>query len=306
MTISQLINAGLCALGNVLGTEISKGCITQITAAKSIWLLKPGEMFRAGETFAAEFERLIKAGSLIVLNNVNTFEESGNDDTTETLDDDTMFVTNEGKYKFDATFTNGMYFNKALHSLKGFRRWNTLIVTTQGIFGKKDAEGNLSGFTTGMIQPSKLVIGSNSQGQKEGLMFQFTERADLDSDYGFIQDTTARKQKGVTQVTLSFVNVPSDTDTTVTIKAHLAQDQNEAFTGEDFNDFLITTDGVTDNPTAGDDSATSGTYVLTKSAVSTGEVLTAQLYDNGSNTAVIKGEDGDYYKSNTITVTAVA
>lgn len=298
--VQDLINAGLCSLEGVLGTETTNGCVIQIRASKSIWLIKPGESFSATADFEEEKTRLITTGALVILKGVNTFEENGNADAEETLDDDTMIVTNEGKYKFSATFTNGLYFNKALASIKGFKRWNVILVTSDGLFGTKTSTNGLTGFTTGMLQNAKLIPGSNTVGQKEGLNFQFLERAELDSDYAYIADTTARKQKGVTEVTLSYVNAPSDTDTTVTIKATLAQDASEAFTGVNFSDFLATVNGVTSNPTAGDDSATAGTYVLTMSALATGEDLIYKLYDNTNSRSVIVGADGDYYKSNSL------
>ena len=75
------------------------------------------------------------------------------------------------------------------------------------------------------------------------------------------------------------------------------------FTGQgvDFSDFLGTKAGVTSNPTAGDDSATAGTYVLTVPARVSGEADTIRLYDNTNNVNVIKGSDGDYYRSNIAT-----
>ncbi|MEZ7496469.1 hypothetical protein QO206_13305 [Leeuwenhoekiella aequorea] len=303
-TIGEAINSGLCALQNVLGSEISKGCVTQIKAAKSIWAIAPGEKFNVGETFESEKDRLIKAGKLLIFRGVNTFEENGSEDASETLADDTQLITNEGKYKFTATFTNGLFFNAALHSIKGFRNWNILLVDGTGIYGTKTTNGSLTGFTTGMIQPAKLAIGTNAAAQKEGLQFQFLEREELDKDYAFIADSTLRKQKGVTQINLSYVNAPSDGDTTLTVKATLAQDGSVAFGGSTFSDFLFTVGGTTSNPTAGDDSAKTGTYVLTVPSLSTGNEVALKLFKE--NASVIVGPDGDYYKSNLLTTTVVA
>lgn len=300
-TIAEDINSSLCSLGTTIGGEIGKTCVSQITAAKSIWLISPGEEFVAGQTYESELSRLILAGKLVPLRGVNTFEENGSDDASETLADDTQGVTNEGKYKFLATFTNGMFFNKALHSYKGFRKWNVLIVTNEGIWGTETSTGGLTGYTTGMIQPAKLTVGSNTSIQKEGLMFQFVERPELDSDFAFRSDTAARKVKGVTQVALSFVNAPADTDTTLTVKAVYAQNTSEAFTGIDYAKFLNTVNGSASNPTAGDDSTTTGTFVLTVAALSTADTGVVQF--GSGNATVITGADGDYYKSNALAYT---
>ena len=229
-TILESINSGLCTLGSIIGMESSKTCITQIKKARSLWWIKPGEEFRAGETFADEFERLIINGYLVICNGIDSFEENGNEDTIDTSDGGVEQVTQEGLYKYLATFVNGMFFNKAMHTtVKGFKRWNGIIVTQDGLFGTKTTTGGLTGFTTGMVQPAKVITGTSSTSQKEGLAFQFLDRDEFDTDYAFIADTTARKQKGVTQIEVSYVNNPADTDTTLTIKAVHAQNVSEAF-----------------------------------------------------------------------------
>lgn len=305
-TIQEDINSGLCTLGELLGTEISKSCISAIKASRSIWAIAPGESFAADQTYESELTRLITNEKLVVLRGVATCTENGSEDASETLEDDTKFITNKGKYAFAATFTNGMYFNKAVGTIEGFKNWNIILVDDNGIWGTKTTNGGLTGFTTGMIQRSKLVIGSNTQGQKEGLMFQFLVREELDDDFAYIPKTTAKKQKGVTQVTLSLTATPSDADTTNSVKAVLAQNESVAFTGIDYLLFLRTIGGVTANPTAGDDSTTEGTFLLTVAAESTGNEGAIRLYDNANNRPVIVGADGDYYKSNTVTYTTVA
>ena len=291
-TVGELLNKGKCALGDSLGLETSKGCATLLTSAKTIVLIHPNEEIKSDATLESELERLFLAGKIDFARGVQNFEENGSDDATETLPDDTMRVTNEGKYTFLATFTDGLYKNKALHSKKGFKRWNTMIIDQNGIFGVKTETG-LKGFTTGMIQPAKITFPSPSQGQVEGLRFQFLERYELDEDFGFIMDSSLKKMKGVTEVALSYVNEPADADTTVTVKATLAMDTSVLYEGGEFGDFKITAGGTANDPTAGDDSTTAGTYPLTVTALAAGvEVITSM--------PVHKGPDGDFYKANAI------
>lgn len=305
-TIAEQINKGVCAYSEIEGTEYSKGCITQMLKAKADWFIKPGEEFKAGETFEDELTRLITSDKLIVVRGIDTTEEVGNDDTDDTSESGVDQLTNEGLYKFQNMYRNGLYFNRAnKKTLKGYRKWNTLRVTKEGIFGTKTTTGGITGFTTGKINTTKLSLGSDSQTQKEGLVYQLLERDEVDIDFAFIPNTTAWKQKGVTQVTLSYVNAPANADTTVTVKAEIAQD-GEDFTGIDYTSFLNTVAGATANPTAGDDSATTGTFVLTGvTAISTNDAVTTRLYDNSNNRNVIVGADGDYYRSNLLTATAV-
>lgn len=311
-TTSALINLGSCSVASADGTGSTYGCIKQLTSARSLWLFNPSYGFPAASTLnEALVNEAIADGNLVILKGVNTFEENGDDDNIETLDDTTKQVTNEGKYSFTATFTNGLYFNAALHSLKGFGNWNVAIVTSKGdIFGTTNASGDFTGFDTGMLQPTKLQFGTTTTGQKEGVMFQFLDRNEVDEDYAFLQranlDFNPLQKDGVNDVTLTYVNAPANTDTTVTVKAVLTNDLSTVVSGGTYSDFLITVDGSTQNPSAGDDSTTAGTYVLTGvTALSTGEVIATKLYDN-SNSRSIVSIDSVHYKSNTVSATVTA
>lgn len=304
-TVSELINAGLCSYGTILGTEISKSCISQITKMRASWYIAPGEEFAAGETFASELSRLILAEKLICIPQVETVSEVGNDDNVDTSDSGIEQTTQEGLYKWELMFKNGAYFNKAIKTtLEGYKRWNHIIVTKDGAWGTTTTTGGFTGFTCGQIKTKKLQLGTSTTSQMEGQTIQYINRDELDLDFAFIPDPLLYKQKGVTQVTLSYVNAPSDTDTVLTVKAVLAQNTSEPFTGITYTKFLHTENGAASNPTAGDDSSTTGTFLLTVAALATSDVTTLRLGSGSSG--VITGADGDYYKSNTLSATVVA
>ena len=291
-TVAELLNKGKChseTFGNALGAETSKGCATLITAAKSIIAIAPGAEIKKDAELYSEIDRLILDGKMEILRGVQNFEQNGSDDATETLPDDTMRVTNEGKYAFTASFTNGLFFNKALHSLKGYKRWNILLVDANGIYGV-ETETGLAGFSTGMFQPVKLTFPSPTSGQQEGIRFQLLNRYELDEDYGFIMDSGIRKLKGITELKLALVNEPLASDTTLTAKVVLAMDESVVYEGATFADFALNVNGVSQDPTAGDDSATAGTYVLTVPALAAEDELVLRM-------PIHKGPDGDYYKA---------
>lgn len=293
--VAELLNKGKCNLSGALGLETSKGCATLLTAAKVLIPIAPGEEIKKDANLYDEIDRLILAGKMDILHGVQNFEENGSDDATETLPDDTMRVTNEGKYAFLGTFTNGLFFNKAMHyTLKGFKRWNWLIVDANGIYGVETATG-LKGFTTGMTQPQKLTLPNPSQGQVEGIRFQFLHRYELDEDFGFIMDTNLKKIKGVTEVKLAYVNEPTAADTTLTVDAVLAMDESVTYDGGDFADFSFAVDGTPNNPSAGDDSAQDGRYVLTIDTPIAGGTSTVLKMP------IQKGPDGDYFKASPLT-----
>lgn len=304
MTAAELSNLGICGAADVLGTNTEKGCADIIIAAHSIWLLRPSLVIPVGTTInLAYITTLQKAGDLIVIQGINTFEENGSDDAIETLDDDTMIKTNLGKYKFLATFTHGLYFQEALGSVEGFSKWRTVIVDKEGsILLTSHITGGYKGFKTGLISRKKLQFPSNTTGLKQGLEWQLLERFEMDDNYVLWQSENLgfdpRQVEPVTQVELSLVNAPAATDTAITVKAVVRRGRQDAVAAALFGQWLQTIDGGTENPTAGDDSATAGTYVLVIGALSENEVGTFQMYDNSNNSNIIEIAGDGLYKSN--------
>lgn len=307
-SILDIINKGAGGTGVVLGLSNEKQILKKLTSPRSLWAFAPGASLTGD--LLTDVRTLQKQGKLKILRGVNTTEENGDDDNIETLDDTTKQLTNKGKYAFMSSFTNGLDFNKAMASLSGFGSWNIAFVTSKGdLFGTTDAAGNFTGFDTGMLENGKLGFGTTSEGQKEYINFQFLDRDEVDSEFAFIDRQNLSynplKIEDITQSVVSYVNTPSDTDTTITVKV-TTSDNATAVEGLDYTYFLRTSDAATENPTAGDDSVTAGTYVLTVAAISTGEVETIRLYDNANNRGIIEDPDGDLYQSNTATETAVA
>lgn len=311
MTAQELANLGTCDAGAALGFNTDTGCADLLEAAEAIWLLAPSlRISPTQEINAAYIKTLQMAGQLVIIKGINTFTENGNDDAIETLEDDTQILTNKGKYKFMATFANyGLYFNRALTSIEGKGGWRTAIVDKKGdVFLTRNDDLETFGFTTGMIRQTKLQVATNTVGTKSGFEFQMLNRYELDEYYvrwaNENLDFDPRLVEPVTQVWLSLVNAPADTDTVTTVKAVADRGRKVAITGINFDQFLNTIDGATENPTADDDEATGdGIYVLTNaSAVSSNEVGALRLYDNANNSPIVD-VGGVLYKSNTVAYT---
>lgn len=315
MTGAELINRGSCGGDSgSLGSNLSGGCLHILKAAASIWAISPSTDLDPTEDWSVlSFWQTLQAqGKLVVLKGVTTFEENGSDDAIETEEDDTQEVTNEGKYTFLATFKKGLFNNRVLHSLKGFGGWKFIIVDKAGsILMTQNTAGYGRGFNVGMIQPAKLTFPTTTTSLKEGLRFQLLDRFELDENYVLIDKNNLsfdpRVVDGVTEVKLTYVNAPSDSDTTVRVSAVRAQDQKTAIEDLEFGDFLLQVDGTTQNPSG--DSAVAGfpeQYDLTGiTALSTGEVAVLQIYDNANNRAIVN-KNGNLYKSVSISATVVA
>lgn len=307
-TISNILNVVSCGLNASLGTG-TKGCEAFFKKVSSFWLTQEGFKFDGARTLDEDYVQELQAeGKLIVLKGIKTFTDNSEDDVLETLEDGTIQTARLGLYQFAVQFINGLYYHSALHSLSSFGAYDVLFVDNDdNILGTAASDGSLKGFTVGQLQASKLSFATDAVGQKQGLMLQLTERSEVDSNYVYVQgsglDFSPKQIDGVNEVVLSFASAPANLATTISVKAVLKQD-NSVFTGAAFGDFLLKVDGVTGNPTGGDDSVTAGTYVLTVAALATNEVLDISLYDNVNNRAAIE-LDNCLYKSNTATATVV-
>ncbi len=307
-TLSSIQNLVACGAGSVLGTG-TKGCKPFFKKVAAIWLVPSGFVFDGTQTLDATYVQLLQAqGNLIVLSGVETFADNTPDDVVEELESGTKSYVRDAKYEFRAQFINGFYFHSALHFLSSQGSYDTLFVDVDGnILGSESTSGNLKGFTTGMLQADKMTWGTDSTAQREGLMFQFTKRNELDKSYVYISNGQLTFEPanldGINEIVVD-ISVPADSGTTLTAVCKRKQD-SEPFTGALYTDFLFQADGVTQNPTGGDDSVTPGTYLLTGfTAWSTGEVVTGQLYDNSNSRSVIN-LSAILYKSNTDSEVAV-
>ena len=308
-TIAEIGNLVNCGRGADLGTG-DVGCEAVLQATTSIWFTKRGFVFDKTQQFSQEYIAQLQAErKLIILNGIKEFTTNREDNVTETDADGTISVTRKGLYAFNAMFKKGFNYQSALSSLDSFGLYDTTFVDSNGnVLGTTSSDGSLKGMTTGMVQADGVNFATFSTRMSQGLSFQFLDRDEVDTDYYFISqkelDWKPQKQDGVNEVVLEFTAVPANLGTTITVKAKLRQGGG-VFTGIDYQDFLLKVDGVTANPTAGNDNTTAGTYVLTVGALSTNEVLAISLYDNANSREGIT-VDGDIYKSNTATTVVVA
>ena len=308
-TILNILNLVSCGLTASLGTG-TKGCEAFFKKVSSLWLTPSGFVFDGTRTLDEEYIQELQAeGNLIVLKNIKTFTDNSEDDVLETLDDGTSQVARLGLYQFVMMFINGLYFQAALTSLNSFAQYDAIFVDKENnILGTKASNGSLKGFSLGMAQASRFSFATDTTGQKQGFTVQLTERSEVDSDYVYVQgsglDFSPKKIDGVNEVNLEFASAPADGETSISVKATLRQDSS-VLTGGDYEDFLLKVDNATSNPTAGDDSATPGTYVLTVSALATNEVLDLSLYDTANNREAIE-LDSSLFKSNTLSATVTA
>src|SRR5690606_15360261 len=142
--------------------------------------------------------------------------------------------------------------NRALASLSGYGNYDVLFVDTDGsLLGTEAINGSLKGFTVGMVQSDKLQFATDAQGQREGVTFQLLDRAELDSEYVFVQgaqlEFNLNRLPGINQVRLSYVTTPVDGATTLHIKA-VAEQDGKPIDGLIPANFLVDINGVSAEP----------------------------------------------------------
>lgn len=297
--ISNLVN---CGVGVALGTG-EKGCEAVLQAVTSLVLTPRGFKFSKTEDITTDstyFKQLQAEGKLIVLKGIKEFTTNREANVTQTDADGTISVTRKGLYAFNVKFQKGFAFQAALSSLDSFGVYDISFIDQVGnILGTVAADGSFKGITTGMIDADGLDFATFSTKLMQGFTFQFLDTDEVNTDYFFISNKELswkpERLDGVNEVVLSFTAVPADLATSISVKAKL-KTGGSAFTGAVFGDFNFKINGTTSNPTAGDDSATAGTYLLTVAALATNDVVTIDLYDNTNNREAID-IDGDLYKS---------
>lgn len=300
--LSLIKNLVVCGFGAVLGTG-TKGCKPFFKKVTSFWLTEQGFKYDDARVLNKEYiDELQAEGNLIVVKGIKTFSDNSEEDVYETLDDGTKQLARLGLYEFAMKFIQGLHFNAALRSLSTFAAYDITLIDRDGnILGTRAADGSLKGITLGYIQQAKLEWGTDSTGSKEGVMMQLTERDEIDINYVFIDnkslDFNANMDLfGVNEINLEVVTPLLDAAVELIVKATYKQN-GKVFSGADFEDFAMFVDGVSSDPTAGDDSVLAGTYPLVITAAATNEIYTIELYDTGNNREAID-IGGDLFKSN--------
>ena len=293
--LQNIYNLVKCGADSVLGTG-TKGCKQSLKKASSIWLTPKGFKFDGSETLDEDYIQSLQVeGSLIVLKGLRTFTDNSSEDIIESLEDGTKQVATLGLYEFAVQFINGLAFHAALHSLNSYGSYDVIFVDRDGnLFGTTAIDGSFKGFSVGMLQANKLAWASDSTGQKEGIMFQLTDRAELDINYIYIQQSQLsgfypQNQDGINEVVLKFDAIPADAGTEIVVSAKSKSNMN-AWIGADEIDFKITNDGT----------------VLTKTVSELNGVYSFTVEELASNNKVIVSldgiidKDGSLYKADKI------
>ncbi len=298
-----MVNKKACGASGIYGANNSKGCPFDFQNIEGVGIISPSAKFVAGAVNEVSVKALQLAGQLEVLQGVDGVEFTSDEDTITASTNGTKRKTLLGKYQIKVTFVEDFFFQSVLTTIDSFKTWNTFLWDANGnyLFTERD-NGDVYGFSTGMISAGMFQFSNNDALQSQTLEFQWTKRKELDLDYAYIDnselDFDPTSYEGVVQATVDFTAIPSNTDTTILVEA--------LYTRGGINLDATLTDNAQWKVLVNDVEATiasvtllNNVYTITIPALATGEVVKVSL--NG----IIDVTGDCLYKSNTATVTVV-
>lgn len=300
----QINNFGLCA-ADYLGTGKGQCPVTSFGDLKGIGVINKGTKLNVvSDTFdEATFRSWITTGKLHQLVNSFSFEDTTPENATEESPDGIMQSVRAGKPMYSMIFKNGYDLNKAIHSLKGFQKWDLIFYFDKGVFMASNVSGTeIKGFNAGMFDADSYKTTSGAVTEFAKIKFQLIDSVEFNERGVFFDYDTlgfdALQIEGVINTNIVFNTLPAGSDTTLYLKVY--DSNNTAI------DYTATFDGVSDykvlvnnvQVTISAVVINNGVAELTIPALVTTDVIKASL--NG----VVADVDLKYYKSKVVTITA--
>ena len=302
------LNKAVFGTSTNLGTG-TKGAKAFFKKAKKFYLVEADYIFDGSIDWTDEHVNgLVAADKIIVLEDVSAVEPEDVQNAYEDIGDGVTDLDTVGLFGLKIKFRKGMYFNTVLNSLSGVGRFDLLASDAEGkLIGTFADDGeSLKGYKLGIHQ-AELPEGqfdSNSTLQVFKVQLLDTQEV-FNYAIKYADDSfNANNISPINEIKLE-LTTPTDLDTQVTVVASYRQG-GEVFTGAVFGQWIVQINGATQNPAAGDDSATAGTFVLTGvTAIATNDVVSVSLYDNANSRSGVS-VGGYIFKSATVSKTAIA
>lgn len=301
------LNRAVFGTSTNLGTG-TKGAKAFFKKAKKGYLVEADHVFDGTVDWTDEYVNgLVASGKIIVLEDISVVESEDVQNAYEDIGDGVTSLDTEGLFGLKLKFRKGMYFNNVLQSLSGVGRFDFMASDAEGkLIGTFADDGtSLKGYKLGTHQVELPEGQFDSNSTLQVFKLQLLDSSEV-YNYAikYADDSfNANNISPINEISLE-LTTPSNGDTSVTVKASYKQG-GEVLPSAAFGQWNVKINGTTQNPTAGDDSATSGTYVLTGiTAISTNDVVSISLYDNANSRAGVS-IGGYLFKSSTVSKTAV-
>lgn len=310
MDIVNIANKIACGGTDTANTG-KLGCLSLFGTPTNALLLRKGTKIPATTTFnVAYLTPLIQQGTIVPLIGASSFEDVSSEDAYSTNASGVKRLNLKGLPEYKLMFEEGHEFYRQMNKLQSFKGWDLIIGDEAGNWIlSTNADGSFGGFTAGHITPEltkRKVQGGDSE--MKSLLIQFTNRLQWDVNYAVLNagqlDFYAEDVPTVNGVDLDFTVAPSNSDTTLSVTALLNSDHDTKVIGLLAGNFILKVNGATVVPTVNE--TPDGTYVLTISAISTGDVVSLGLWDASLNVDVTDLTNILYRATPLLTATVVA
>tara|TARA_R110002167_G_scaffold257784_3_gene464305 strand:- start:5206 stop:6138 length:933 start_codon:yes stop_codon:yes gene_type:complete len=310
MDIVNIANKIACGGTDTANTG-KLGCLSLFGTPTNALLLRKGTKIPATTTFnVAYLTPLIQQGTIVPLIGASSFEDVSSEDAYSTNASGVKRLNLKGLPEYKLMFEEGHEFYRQMNKLQSFKGWDLIIGDESGNWIlSTNADGSFGGFTAGHITPEltkRKVQGGDSE--MKSVLIQFTNRLQWDVNYAVLNadqlDFYAEDVPTVNGVDLDFTVAPSNGDTTLSVTALLNSDHDTKVIGLLAANFILKVNGATVVPTVNE--TPSGTYVLTISSISTGDLLSLGLWDSSLNVDVTDLTNILYRATPLLTATVVA
>jgi hypothetical protein len=310
MDIVNIANKIACGGTDTANTG-KLGCLSLFGTPTNALLLRKGTKIPATTTFnVAYLTPLIQQGTIVPLIGASSFEDVSSEDAYSTNASGVKRLNLKGLPEYKLMFEEGHEFYRQMNKLQSFKGWDLIIGDEAGNWIlSTNADGSFGGFTAGHITPEltkRKVQGGDSE--MKSLLIQFTNRLQWDVNYAVLNagqlDFYAEDVPTVNGVDLDFTVAPSNSDTTLSVTALLNSDHDTKVIGLLAGNFILKVNGATVVPTVNE--TPDGTYVLTISSISTGDVISLGLWDASLNVDVTDLTNVLYRATPLLTATVLA
>lgn len=297
-------------LENCGGSEANTGklgCLQVFGTPMSVILTKNGFVIpKETELTIAYLETNVQNGNLIPVMEASSFEDVSAEDTYSTNSAGVERLNLKGLPKYKFMFEEGHEFYRQMSKLTSFKSKGAILIDDDGrwLFAK-NSDGDFLGMTLGQVTAEMRkakVQGGDSE--MKALTLQFLDRQQWDFDYGIVERNEigygTSEVPTINGALLTFGEIPSSTETEVKVKVVLASDGSSQVEGLAETDFVVTSGGASQVPSAISETA-AGEYTLTVTALSAGELL-VDLFDSSENLDVIISSN-ELYRSDVLSTT---
>ena len=290
---------------DIIGTGIGECPFTSYGDLLGLGLLKKGTKLNIlTDTFdEAAFRALITDGYLHQVVNSYAFEDTTPESEKSTSSTGLMESVRAGKPMYNFTFKKGAGFHKAVYSLKGQNRWDSMLYFTEGVLVAHNVgKTEIKGFSGGMfdVDSYKFTVGAETEFSKASL--QLTSAEEFNTRFTFFPYSelgfNALEIDGVVQTNVAYNVAPS---AGTSIEVLIADSNNTSIS------YASLFDAVADWKVN-----VNGVNVVIAAVVVSGNVITLTVpafvatdVVKTSLNGIVADDEMKYYKSNTVEAVAV-